>query len=622
MRTVHRLVRQGTFLAAVSAGCAPGAERAAEMFRGNAMHTGVAPVALAEGVQGTRWRFQTSGPVRSSPIIHDGTVYVGSGDGHLYAIDLATGDERWRFDAGASVASAPLVTQTRVCATTLVDAVFCVDRATGALRWRATTGNVASLAWGFEGTDFYSSSPLLVNDLLVAGSADGTVYAWHIANGAEAWRRPTGGRVRSSPAVSDSTIYVGSFDGTVYALDARTGVERWTYETEGTALNSANFGYDRRSIQSSPVVADSTLLVGSRDGHLYALDRTTGRLRWKVAHDETSWIIATPAVRDSLVIDASSDAHFVHALRLRDGTETWRVKTYHSVWASPLVSGNLAIVAEGRYDGFGRGVVRGLDVATGAERWRLVVARPVMSSPAAAEGVLVFGSDDGAIHAVNMGTPSLERAVFWDSTVAQRGLGRTASRIRDRFLSHGYEALDVRRLAEWMTARIADSVPGVVVFAIDHAPESVAAVSADTVLFRRYLNAGGKIVWTGLPPRMWLPDSSGAVSLSAFGKGGTDKLLGVAVHVDPWDRYGATTTRTGERWGLHGWWLTAWSSPPMDGVVVLGRDERSHFAAWVKSYGGRPGTGFVQVGRPEWDEDALEQLVRVAEYFPHTSTAR
>jgi hypothetical protein len=112
------------------------------------------------------------------------------------------------------------------------------------------------------------------------------------------------------------------------------------------------------------------------------------------------------------------------------------------------------------------------------------------------------------------------------------------------------------------------------------------------------------------------------MSLSAFGKGGTDTLLGVAVHVDPWDRYGATPTRTGERWGLAGWWLTAWSSPAVAGVEVLGLDERSHVAAWVRMYGGRPGSGFVQVGRPEWDDDALAQLVRVAEYFPRNTSRR
>ncbi|MBC7897645.1 MAG: PQQ-binding-like beta-propeller repeat protein, partial [Cytophagaceae bacterium] len=583
---------------------------------------GVAAVRLDAGVQGTRWRFQTRGPVRSSPVIHDGSVYVGSGDGHLYAIALDTGDERWRFDAGASVASAPLVTQTRVCATTLVDTVFCVDRASGALQWRATTGTVAALAWGYEGTDIYSSSPVLVDDLVIAGGGDGTIYAWHIGNGDVAWRHRTGGRVRSSPAVAESTVYVGSFDGMVYAIDARTGAERWRVETEGTTLTSATFGYDRRSIQSSPVVADSILLVGARDGHLYALNRHTGRRRWTVAHDETSWIIATPAVRDSIVIDASSDAHFVHALGVADGSERWRVKTYHSVWASPLISGDQVIVAEGAYGGFGRGVVRGFDIATGAERWRLIVARPVMSSPAAATGVLVFGSDDGAVYAVGMATPSLARAVFWDSTVAQRGLGRTGARIRDRFLSHGYELLNARRLAEWMAARIDDAVPSVVVFAIDHAPETVAPVSADSVLFRRYLDAGGKVVWTGLPPHMWLPDSAGAYALSSFGTGGTRKLLGVSVHVDPWDRFGATATRAGEQWGLSGWWLTAWSSPAIDGVEVLGRDERSHLAAWVRSYGGRPGSGFVQVGRPEWDDTALEQLVRVAEHFPRAASVR
>ncbi|MCW8172050.1 hypothetical protein D8S78_02795 [Natrialba swarupiae] len=36
--------------------------------------------------------------VQSSPYVSDGTVYVGSHDGSLYAIDDETGDEEWSFD--------------------------------------------------------------------------------------------------------------------------------------------------------------------------------------------------------------------------------------------------------------------------------------------------------------------------------------------------------------------------------------------------------------------------------------------------------------------------------------------------------------------------------------------
>src|SRR4029079_6217099 len=76
------------------------------MFRG-----GPAPTGVYQGggppLLGLAWRAATDGDVISSPAVANGTVYVGSGDGHLYALDLASGERRWRSDAGSAVNSSP-----------------------------------------------------------------------------------------------------------------------------------------------------------------------------------------------------------------------------------------------------------------------------------------------------------------------------------------------------------------------------------------------------------------------------------------------------------------------------------------------------------------------------------
>src|SRR5689334_17789001 len=46
------------------------------------------------------WTFATDGPVRSSPLLIDGAIVFGSGDGNLYAVDATSGKERWRFATG------------------------------------------------------------------------------------------------------------------------------------------------------------------------------------------------------------------------------------------------------------------------------------------------------------------------------------------------------------------------------------------------------------------------------------------------------------------------------------------------------------------------------------------
>ncbi|MCH2601455.1 MAG: PQQ-binding-like beta-propeller repeat protein [Pedosphaera sp.] len=56
------------------------------------------------------WVFETGGWVSSSPAIgSDGTVYVGSEDKKLYAINGKTGVKLWEFETGASVVSSPAI---------------------------------------------------------------------------------------------------------------------------------------------------------------------------------------------------------------------------------------------------------------------------------------------------------------------------------------------------------------------------------------------------------------------------------------------------------------------------------------------------------------------------------
>jgi len=56
-----------------------------------------------------------------------------------------------------------------------------------------------------------------------------------------------GGLVNSSPVMANGVVYVGSYDGNVYALNARTGALLWKYTTGG-------------AVESSPAVANGVTL--------------------------------------------------------------------------------------------------------------------------------------------------------------------------------------------------------------------------------------------------------------------------------------------------------------------------------------------------------------------------
>jgi outer membrane protein assembly factor BamB len=81
------------------------------------------------------------------------------------------------------------------------------------------------------------------------------------------WAYTTTGTVFSSPAIAaDGSVVFGSEDGKLYALD-RQGELLWSFQAGGP-------------IFSSPAIAsDGTVYVGSDDGNLYAVD-PTGRKKW------------------------------------------------------------------------------------------------------------------------------------------------------------------------------------------------------------------------------------------------------------------------------------------------------------------------------------------------------
>ena len=189
--------------AAVSAlGAEPEAAAGDAMFRVDPAHGGVYAASPGPSLSGVRWKFETRGPVRGSPVVSGGKLLFGSGDGNLYALDAATGRELWRAALGGAVASTPAVSSGLVFATSRQKHVTALDLDTGKVRWRFETGPDRPFDWEW---DFWLSSPVVDRGTLYVGSGDGNLYAFEALSGRKLWEHPTGGRVRSSPAVAEAS---------------------------------------------------------------------------------------------------------------------------------------------------------------------------------------------------------------------------------------------------------------------------------------------------------------------------------------------------------------------------------------------------------------------------------
>jgi outer membrane protein assembly factor BamB len=543
---------------------------------------------------------RTGGEINGSPVVSGRTVYAGSGDGRLYAIDLELGSALWTFDAGSPIASSPAVDHGVVFLATRAGTLLAVQD--GKTKWRMRTGSDLALPWGHESGDYYISSPVIDGDRVIFGAGDGNVYALDRATGNVRWKSPTGERIRATPAIADGGVFVGTAGGKLYRFDLATGKQQWAYATAGAELASGDFGYDRRTLQSSPAVANGVVYVGARDGQFYAVDATAGTLRWKSDYG-LPWVISSPAVSDNHVYLASSDGHFVQCLDAITGKEIWKTDYGVPVWSSPAVTRD--VVYAGDFDGH----MNALERATGAKLWSFRTKSMVLSSPVVAGDFVIFGSSDGALYALRTAATPVRRIVY----VPDSKPDEDAAKMVNFFTDRSYTATETGPvLARFLSDRIADHAPSIVVFVRGRMPDEAQR------LVHAYLAAGGKIVWCGAPIGLVPNDPEVMKKLGpkALDWDAAKHLAGVDHSTTAFDERGTASTAAGRRWGLGEHWRSAWGIPIDQVTEALSVDEWGGTTEYVKSFGGEPGTGFVR--GPLSDKDAL---YFVAEYRPRITSS-
>jgi hypothetical protein len=145
-----------------------------------------------------------------------------------------------------------------------------------------------------------------------------------------------------------------------------------------------------------------------------------------------------------------------------------------------------------------------------------------------------------------------------------------------------------------MSERIRDDVPSAIVFAMDVAPASVMPTIADTVLIRRYLDAGGKVVWLGQPIGVAAYDTAGNVT--AYNPDRTATLLGASMASLEFDEFNAHPTPLGTAWGIGAAVRGATPIKAGGSIHALTLDDLGATSCWVREYrADRPGSGFVQL---------------------------
>ncbi len=198
------------------------------------------------------WSSHDSGTYHAFPAVYKEQLLYGTTEGRFFSRDLVTGKEKFSIDLGSSVETAPFIYNGRVLLQTRNHKLFCLDVLTGKVLWSYKR------SVPFLTTLQRASRPVVKDNKIFVGFADGTVAAFNLEEGMLLWERKIadGSKfidIDSSPVIFSGKLLMTSLAGTIAVIDPNTGAV-----------------IRRLPIVSSraPYVDGNKLVIGSSEGEL------------------------------------------------------------------------------------------------------------------------------------------------------------------------------------------------------------------------------------------------------------------------------------------------------------------------------------------------------------------
>jgi len=348
-----------------------------------------------------KWKFDAKSRVPSTPAVSGGLIYFGAYDGNFYALDASTGALKWKFQTGGERRfAARHLHGSQPVAETMPDPFDCYLSSpvvgNGAVYFGSGDGNVYSLNaasgalnWKFKTGEVVHASPALADGVVFIGSWDSYFYAIDAASGQEKWKFKTGEDhdtsnqvgIQSSAAVVDGMVYFGCRDSHLYALDASTGEKKWAFSGEGSW------------VVSSPAVRDGKVyFVTSDTSLLYAVDAKSGAVLHSVGFNHW-YLYSSPGLAGDMLYFGSTQGKLV-AVDLAGFRPAWSFETDGMKGNGPAYTkpdgapNEPALYRSDFYD----------DMVAGVDRVMSMGA--ILSSPVIVQNVVYVGSADGNLYAL------------------------------------------------------------------------------------------------------------------------------------------------------------------------------------------------------------------------------
>jgi outer membrane protein assembly factor BamB len=213
----------------------------------------------------------------------------------------------------------------------------------------------------------------------------------------------------SGGVVTGDTLIIGTPDGSLLAINKLDGSTIWRQELQ------ANEDVDQ-AVYGAVALTEDSVYVGGYNGSLYVFDLNGFSVRWG-NQPLGGPIVGGPVVVDNLVIvgtsvdDSDGDGQgTVTAIDGETGSTVWRFSTSGSVWSTPTVADDVV------YFGTLDKTVFALNLEDGTELWHRSVGGAVVASPLVESGRVYFGAFDSTFYALDAATGNIE----WTFTGSER----------------------------------------------------------------------------------------------------------------------------------------------------------------------------------------------------------
>ncbi len=311
------------------------------------------------------WNVTTGNQISASPAIFDGTLYISSTDGNLYAVNASTGAKVWTASPGVFPGSAT-VSGGLVYVETQTGNTFAYNVSNGALQWE-------------NGSAGYIGSPAVANGMVYVGGNG--LYAFNANTGALIWSQQGDYPVYCSPAVANGLVYWIE-ETTLFASNAVTGAQVWAVDLPEGGVPIG-----------SPMVANGTVYVGGgADGNFYAYAARDGSLRWTAT---TTQVYGSAAAANGLIYVGGVQGDFF-ALSPLDGSVVWSYTAPGDILGSPSVANGVVYLPAGDS-------IIALDASYGGVLWSTTSSYLIYDAPTVANGMLYFGSGDSNFYGYAIG---------------------------------------------------------------------------------------------------------------------------------------------------------------------------------------------------------------------------